>query len=87
MNEQHRFECPCCRFQTLPRQPPGTFELCPVCFWEDDNVQYRDPKYRGGANVVSLNEARENFIKFGASEERFIGKTRRPRPEETSIVG
>jgi len=31
-----------------------------------------------GANVVSLNEAQENYRKFGASEERFIKYVRKP---------
>jgi hypothetical protein len=32
-----------------------------VCGWEDDNVQFDDPDFRGGANVPSLNEVRAEF--------------------------
>jgi hypothetical protein len=46
---------------------PGSFELCPVCYWEDDSVQFSDPEFRGGANAPSLAEARENFARLGAS--------------------
>jgi hypothetical protein len=31
-------------------------------------VQFNDPDYVGGANKVSLNQARKNFLEFGASE-------------------
>jgi hypothetical protein len=77
-----RYPCPCCGFLTLEEQPPGTFEICPVCRWEDDNIQGSDPEYAGGANVVSLREARENFRTFGASQARFRDRVRDPTPEE-----
>lgn len=53
--------CPCCGFRTLAEEERGSFEICPVCGWEDDFVQYRDPDHRGGANPESLNEARAAF--------------------------
>ena len=39
----------------------GSYEICPVCTWEDDPIQTEEPDYKGGANVMSLNEAREAF--------------------------
>jgi hypothetical protein len=77
-----RFRCLCCGCRTLTEAPPGTFEICPVCFWEDDLVQAKDPTYRGGANEVSLAEARETYLEIGASEERFLENVRAPTPEE-----
>jgi Cysteine-rich CPCC len=76
------YPCPCCGFLTLDQRPPGTFLICPVCFWEDDNVQAEDPEYSRGANAVSLQQARENFRQFGAVEARFSGSVRSPRPDE-----
>ena len=67
---------------TLRDVAPGSYELCPVCWWEDDGVQYDDPYYRGGANTPSLNEARETFRLTGTSDPRFLDKVRAPRPEE-----
>jgi hypothetical protein len=55
------FPCPCCRFVTLDEQPPGTYEICRICSWEDDYVQFHDPDYRGGANSPSLREYRAAF--------------------------
>lgn len=53
--------CPCCAFRTLEQAERGSFEICGVCGWEDDFVQYVDPDRRGGANPESLNEARATF--------------------------
>jgi hypothetical protein len=48
---------------TLKEEPPGTFEICGVCGWEDDDAQFRDPDLRGGANEKSLNETRARWEK------------------------
>ena len=77
-----RFACPCCGFLTLDQPPSGTYDICQVCFWEDDDVQFRDPDYEGGANEVSLNQARENFRLHRVSEPRHGTHVRPPLPEE-----
>ncbi len=77
-----RYACPCCGFLTLAQEPPGTYAVCPVCWWEDDDVQFRDPSYSSGANMVSLRQARVNFLATGASEERFLSCVRGPTLEE-----
>jgi len=76
------FACPCCGFLTLSERPPGTFAVCPVCYWEDDDVQERDPTSRGGANKVSLNEARDNFAKMGAADPDHANLVRPPTADE-----
>jgi hypothetical protein len=82
ISKVQRFPCPCCGFYTLPDEPPGTDEICPVCFWQDDYVQSNDPDYPGGANRVSLREARQRFEAFGVSEERLAEYVRQPRRDE-----
>jgi len=52
MSEQS-FPCPSCGFLVFGG-PPGTYEVCGVCEWEDDPVQLRHPAMRGGANELSL---------------------------------
>jgi hypothetical protein len=63
------FTCPCCGYRTLS-EFPGSYEICHVCFWEDDPVQILDPWYAGGANKPSLIEAQKNFEWFGACDEQ-----------------
>ncbi|RJE75171.1 hypothetical protein BGP76_18880 [Reichenbachiella sp. MSK19-1] len=44
------------------------YSICPICYWEDDPVQFEEPYYEGGANRVSLIQARINYNEFGACE-------------------
>lgn len=62
MEENKLYVCPCCGEHTLHESPPGTFEICDICGWEDDNVQYLNPDYSGGANAFSLNEAKRIYF-------------------------
>ncbi len=77
-----RYACPCCGYLSLDEEPPGTFLMCEVCWWEDDPVQFDDPNYSGGANAVSLRQARENFQRIGASDPRSAADVRAPRADE-----
>ena len=51
--------CPCCGRHYFEEK--DAYEICPVCGWEDDPVQRRDPDFAGGANACSLNEARREY--------------------------
>lgn len=53
--------CPVCRRCSFEEK--GGYEICPVCGWEDDPVQRKDPDFAGGANKLSLNKAREEWLK------------------------
>lgn len=76
--EKHR--CPCCGYYTL--ESVGEYDICPVCYWEDDASQEADPEMEGGANELCLRECRENFLRVGACEERFLKYVRKPMAEE-----
>ena len=76
------YKCPCCGFYTLNEKADNTFQICPVCYWEDDGVQLHEPDYEGGANNVSLMQAKENFKSFGAIEKRYKEYVRPPLEEE-----
>ena len=52
--------CPCCGMYEYSRDVGG-YEICPVCWWEDDRQQRNDPDLAGGANDQSLNQARALF--------------------------
>lgn len=56
-----KYTCPCCGYQTLDLEPPGTFTICELCDWEDDSVQFSDPDYEGGANGYSLRQSQHKF--------------------------
>ena len=77
-----RYRCPGCRFRTLEER--GGYDVCHVCYWEDDGQDDADADtVRGGPNGrLSLTQARENYRSFGACREDFIGNVRPPRPDE-----
>ena len=77
-----RFLCVCCGYRTLDEKPPGTFQICPVCYWEDDGVQAADES-AAGANAVSLRQAKENFRSIGASDPKHQAVVRAALPSET----
>jgi Cysteine-rich CPCC len=74
------FPCPCCGYETLPGPSP-TDEICEVCLWQDDFVDNHDTHVLG-PNSVTLSEARVNFVRCGASEQRWVEEVREPRPDE-----
>ena len=51
--------------KTLNEEPPDTYQICRICFWEDDGYQYKFPD-ETAASYVSFREAQQNFMKFGA---------------------
>lgn len=78
-----KFACPCCGSKTFNKKPKGSYEICEVCFWEDDPIQLSDPDYEGGANRVSLRQGQKNFIEFGACEKGMLKNVRPQTREET----
>ncbi|MEU2877475.1 CPCC family cysteine-rich protein [Streptomyces sp. NPDC007070] len=52
---------PCCGHRVLEDALPGAYEICPVCFREEDGGPSRRPTRDGGANKVSSEDwAAEN---------------------------
>jgi hypothetical protein len=87
--DQSLVRCPCCRYYTLEER--GGYEVCPVCYWEDDGQD--DPhadEVRGGPNAdLSLTQARINFESIGACQKDLRGSVVR-NPEkyfQRSITG
>lgn len=81
-----KIACPCCGCKTFTHEPNGSYEICEVCFWEDDLIQLTDPDYEGGANPTSLRQAQQNFIKFGACDEEMLQNVRQPFDEEQGLI-
>ena len=51
------FKCPVCG--ELIKGEPRMNDICPRCGWEDDDYQFYNQNLSGGANKMSLNQARE----------------------------
>lgn len=66
----HRFPnaCPCCGYATLDAR--GEYDICTVCWWEDDGQDNDNANVvRGGPNSnLSLTRARINFLTTGISQ-------------------
>ena len=69
------FACPCCDYNTIKRI--GHYEICPVCFWEDDGN--RDENIFSSANAMTLKEAKVNFQNLGVMSEKFLGVVEKDR--------
>ena len=62
------FACPCCNYLTLTEL--GRYEICDVCFWEDDGTQHPDDFSM--PNGLFLAQGQQNFLKLGACDERAV---------------
>lgn len=60
--------CPCCDYRTLTKR--ADYDICAVCFWEDDGHDTDGLDRYSGPNPITLRAARENFKKFGACDEK-----------------
>jgi hypothetical protein len=78
------FLCPCCGNRTLGER--ASYEICPVCFWEDDGQNDDDADVvRGGPNRdLSLAVARENFKRTGAADPNDLAHVRPPTEDEAA---
>ena len=74
-----KFQCPCCAHFTLDEV--GGYDICPVCFWEDDGTS---GEHGFSPNGIPLEDARINYLKFGANCERDMKHVRLPNPDELS---
>ena len=75
------YPCPCCGHLVF-EGAPGSYDICPICYWEDDTVQLRWPDWAGCANRPSLIESQTNYAKSGGMEARFTGHVRPPASYE-----
>lgn len=71
------YPCPCCGYLVFD-EPPGSYAICPICFWEDDLAQLRFADLAWGPNRVSLREAQATYATLGACEPRLVTHVRRP---------
>lgn len=48
--------CPVC--EEFSFESSGDYDICPICRWENDGIQRDQKDYWGGANTLSVNEAK-----------------------------
>ncbi|MGB6962400.1 MAG: CPCC family cysteine-rich protein [Candidatus Acidiferrum sp.] len=77
----NNFPCPCCGYLVFTG-PPGSYDICPICFWEDDLSQLRFVR-TDGANRVSLTQAQRGFANDGVSESKFKKHVRKPGKDDS----
>jgi len=76
--------CACCGYATIDAK--ADFEICPICFWEDDGQDETDSdEDRGGPNQVSLTSARINFLTYGASDRKNLSHCRAPNDADEKL--
>jgi hypothetical protein len=72
------FPCPCCGWIVFVEEP-GSYDICPICEWEDDLSQLRFPT-TGGANIP-LVDAQAEFaerVRWGVLDPSAMGYRREP---------
>jgi hypothetical protein len=69
--------CPCCGYLVFS-EPVGSYDICPICRWEDDAMQLRWPGM-GGANLPLLT-AQANYQRLGVSTPDLQRYAREPIP-------
>ena len=81
-----KYKCPCCEYFTFEDKPNGNYDICPVCFWEDDPIAYDEPSEEFCCNGVSLLQAKENYLAFGACCIDMVSYVRRPNADELTGI-
>ena len=82
-NKSNEVPCPSCGFYSIGESIFGSFNICDICGWEDDNVQLANPSSSGGANKISLIESQIiilNKIPLEIKEYNGIKRDRKWRP-------
>ena len=76
--------CPCCgNFTICDEHEEILIDTCEVCHWQYDWVAQKYPDKAIGPNHgLSLNQARKNYLKYGAKSKNFIDHVREPLAEE-----
>jgi len=89
---QAQYPCPVCGFLVFD-EGPGSFDICPICGWEDDDVQLRFPGMTIGANRSSLWQEQQRMLEhYPLTVREAKGMVRDPhwrplKPEEIDKTG
>jgi hypothetical protein len=76
------FQCPCCDYFALESR--GEWDICPVCYWEDEGQILDKLDDCSPANRMTLRQGRLNFLLFGACEREMLEHVL-PRDERLNL--
>lgn len=62
--------CACCHHVSLPVL--GNYEICPVCYWEDEGEGFGFDEPSSANHGLSLRQGNINFGEFGACEKSVL---------------
>lgn len=77
------YPCPCCGSRTFAAAPPGTYLVCPVCFWEDLPQEKLWPVLYCRA----LRQAQRTFQAIGACDPQYRHAVRPAEAHERPAEG
>src|SRR5262245_51386512 len=72
-----KYPCPACGYLTI--ENPADWDICPICFWEDDVFYTPGEDRTSSANRgMAISEAQANFILYGAVDLKCKDHVRQP---------
>lgn len=80
---EQRYQCRCCGYFTLVGETNEDilWDICPVCFWENDIFEDVSDRY-SGANHMTLAQGRENYKIYSVCDPKHSSYVRMPQKEE-----
>lgn len=83
MSFEKKYPCPCCGYYTYSVSPENDCGyICQVCFWENDSFIRSEDEPSDSNHGITLRQARENYLNFGACEKKMLSYVRPPREDE-----
>lgn len=78
-----KYKCSCCGYYTYnaPADEDCCY-ICPVCFWENDAFLSSDNEPSDQNHGMTLKEAKDNYLQFGASSKDMLCYVRPPKDDE-----
>ena len=78
--------CPCCGYKTIDER--GNYDICKVCWWEDDGLDNKHSTMASGPNnSINLAQARYNYLTCGLYNPRRTDLIKLKKDESQYVRG